>query len=158
MKTGILTMALWAFYSLGAMAQADKEDVRIALALLNKNKKALIDQAIPVDSLHKDAFWKLYNEYEDKNNNLLTERIGIIQQYVLAYDTLQEPKAIQLAEGIQKNTQQIDELHREYFTKFRKIVGGIDAARLYQIELYVQTAIQYKAEKDLPLIGELNKN
>ena len=157
MKAGILVISLWAGFSIAAAAQADKEDVRIALAVLNKNKKALITDVIKTDDTHKEVFWKLYNEYEDKYDKLMTGRIGIIQQYVAAYDSLGDVKATQLVENIQKNTQQLDELHSSYFVKFRKVIGGRNAATLYQLELYIQTAIQFNVQSELPIIGQLKQ-
>ena len=157
MKRNLFVIVLVAGLSFAGRAQSDKEDVRIALALLNKNKKELITRSIELNDAQKSAFWKLYDEYEDKYNNLLTERLGIIQQFVTAYDSLGDATASSIAERILKNTLQLDELHMSYFPKFKKAIGGTKAATLYQMELYIQTALQFKLQNELPMIGELRK-
>ena len=154
MKTTILLIASWGCFSFAVRAQDDKEDVRIAMALLNKQKKAIISQAIPLDDAHSAGFWKLYDAYEDSYNKLLTERIGYIEQYVKLYDSLNDVTAATVAEHILDNTRRLDQLHETYFFKFKKGVGGVKAATLFQLELFIQTELQYRIQKQLPLIAE----
>jgi len=154
MKTTILLIASWGCFSFAVRAQDDKEDVRIAMALLNKQKKAIISQAIPLDDAHSAGFWKLYDAYEDSYNKLLTERIGYIEQYVKLYDSLNDVTAATVAEHILDNTRRLDQLHETYFFKFKNGVGGVKAATLFQLELFIQTELQYRIQKQLPLIAE----
>jgi hypothetical protein len=135
-------------------AQGDKEDVRIAMALLNKQKKAIIAESIPLDSAKSPGFWKLYDAYEDSHNKLITERIGYIDQYVQQYDSLNDATAATLTEHILENNRRLDDLHDTYFGRFKKLVGGTKAATLFQLELFIQTELQYKIQKQLPLIAE----
>ena len=150
----ILLIASWGCFCFAVRAQGDKEDVRIAMALLNKQKKAIISQSIPLDSAKSAGFWKLYDAYEDGYNKLLTERIGYIDQYVQQYDSLNDATAATLAEHILENNRRLDHLHETYFSRFKKEVGGTKAATLFQLELFIQTELQYKIEKQLPLIAE----
>jgi hypothetical protein len=154
MRRTIFLIASLGCFSLAVKAQGDKEDVRIAMALLNKQKKAIISQSIPLDEAHSAGFWKLYDAYEDAYNKLLTERIGYIQQYVRQYDSLNDATAATVAEHILENTRQLDQLHETYFARFKKSVGGTKAATLFQLEIYIQTELQYRMQKQLPLIAE----
>ena len=154
MKKKILLIVSWVCFSFAVKAQGDKEDVRIAMALLNKQKKAIISQSIPLDEVHSAEFWKLYDGYEDDYNKLLTERIGFIEQYVRQYDSLNDVTAAALAEHILGNTRRLDQLHETYFARFKKAVGGTKAATLFQLELFIQTELQYRMQKQLPLIAE----
>ena len=154
MKRTILLIASWGCFSFAVRAQGDKEDVRIAMALLNKQKKAIISQSIPLDEAHSAGFWKLYDSYEDSYNKLLTEWFGYIEQYVSKYDSLSDATAAKLAGQILGNTRRLDKLHETYFARFKKVVGGTKAATLFQLELYIQTELQYKMQKQLPLIAQ----
>ena len=154
MKRMILLIVSGGCFCFAARAQGDKEDVRIAMALLNKQKKAIISQSIPLDSAKSAGFWKLYDAYEDGYNKLLTERIGYIDQYVQQYDSLNDATAATLAEHILENNRRLDQLHETYFARFKKEVGGTKAATLFQLELFIQTELQYRIEKQLPLIAE----
>jgi len=154
MKRTILLIASWGCFSFAVRAQGDKEDVRIAMALLNKQKKAVISQSIPLDGAQSAGFWKLYDAYEDSYNKLLTERIGYIDQYVKQYDSLNDATAATLAEHMLENNRRLDDLHETYFARFKKVVGGTKAATLFQLELFIQTELQYRMQKQLPLIAE----
>jgi hypothetical protein len=158
MKKTILLIASLVCLSFAVLAQGDKEDVRIAMALLNKQKKAIISQSIPLDEAHSAGFWKLYDTYEESYNKLLTARIGYIEQYVRQYDSLNDATAATLAEQILGNTRRLDQLHESYFVRFRKAVGGTKAATLFQLEIYIQTELQYRMQKQLPLIAEKMAN
>ena len=154
MKRIMLLIVSAGCFSFVVRAQGDKEDVRIAMALLNKQKKAVISQSIPLDSARSAGFWKLYDAYEDSYNKLLTERIGYIDQYVQQYDSLNDATAATLAEHILENNRRLNDLHENYFARFKKLVGGTKAATLFQLELFIQTELQYKIQKQLPLIAE----
>ena len=158
MKRTILLIVAGICFSIAVKAQADKEDIRIAMALLNKEKKAIISQSIPLDEAHSAEFWKLYDVYEDEYNKLLTQRIGYIQQYIDQYDSLNDATAAEVAEHILDNTRRLDQLHETWFGKFKKAVGGTRAATLYQLELFIQTELQYRMQKQLPLIAEKMKD
>ena len=60
------------------------------------------------------AFWKLYDEYEDKRKALGKERIDIIQQYADNYDNLTDAKASQLAEATLANDAKYTQLYQTY--------------------------------------------
>jgi hypothetical protein len=154
MKKIILLIVTLGCFCFVVKAQGEREDIRIALALLNKQKRAIISQSISLDSAQATGFWKLYDAYEDNYNKLLTERIGYIDQYVKQYDSLNDATAAALAEHILENNRRLDQLHETYFARFKRNVGGTKAAILFQLELFIQTELQYKIEKQLPLIAE----
>src|ERR1700754_3506870 len=146
MKKTILTLMLATAFIGKLFAQTDKEDVNIALALLNKNKKEVISQAISLNESQQKPFWECYDQYENEYNLLLKKRVLLIDKFTQNYNTLNDTLATSVAEGLIKNTGELNDLHHKYFKKFQKIAGGVKAATLYQIELYIQTALQLNAQ------------
>ena len=55
-------------------AHTDKVNVDIGLALLYKNKKEVISQAIPLNSSQQKPFWDCYDQYENEYNLLLKKQ------------------------------------------------------------------------------------
>jgi hypothetical protein len=157
MKKIFLTLIFSIIFSALALAQTEKEDITIAEAIFGKAKKTIIAEYMQIDENQKTEFWNLYNEYEDKSNVILLERLGLIKQFVESYNTLEDATASRLAEGLMNNTVKLDHLHHEYFGKFQKVIGGLKAATLYQIELYIQTAVQSNVQSHIPVIGEIQK-
>ncbi|MFC0512946.1 hypothetical protein ACFFGT_02005 [Mucilaginibacter angelicae] len=156
MKRTILTLGLATIFIGKLFAQTDKEDVNIALALLNKNKKEVISQSIPLNTNQEKPFWECYDQYENEYNALLKKRIELIGKFTENYGALNDTLATSVAEGMIKNTGELNDLHHKYFKKFQKITGGVKAATLYQIELYIQTAIQFDVQRQLPIIDGLS--
>jgi hypothetical protein len=157
MKRIFLTLIFLITFSAFALAQTEKEDTAIAEAIFGKAKKTIIGEYMQIDENQKTEFWKLYDEYEDKSDVILLERLGLIKQFVENYNTLEDATASRLAEGLMNNTVKLDHLHHEYFGKFQKVIGGLKAATLYQIELYIQTAVQSNVQSHIPVIGEIQK-
>jgi hypothetical protein len=102
------------------------------------------------------SFWDCYDQYENEYNLLLKKRILLINKFTQNYSTLNDTLATAVADGMIKNTGKLNDLHYKYFKKFQKIAVGVKAATLYQIELYVQTAIQFDVQRQLPVIGSLS--
>ena len=139
-------------------AQLYSEDAAIAQALFSKTKKVLVSSYLNIDDTPQNAaFWRLYDDYEAKRKAIFQERFYLFKEYSDKYLTLDDATAAKLAEGFMENTEKVDKLNHQYFKKFRKLVGGLQAATLFQIEVYTQTALQNDAHMQIPIIGELQK-
>ncbi|MCI0751004.1 MAG: hypothetical protein L0Y35_04145 [Flammeovirgaceae bacterium] len=152
-----LSAALLLFGNI-AKAQIQKEDFVIAQSVVSKTKRELVIQHLELDnSARHVSFWKLYNEYEDKRMAVIEKRYWLLKEYSEKYHTLDDATAASLSEGFLDNMAKIDALNKQYFKKFKKEVGGMKAATLFQIEFYVQTAVQANIQTQIPIIGELQK-
>lgn len=139
-------------------AQLYSEDAAIAQALFSKTKRVLISSYMEIDDTPANsAFWRLYDEYEANRKAISQERFYLLKEYSDRYMSLDDATAAKLAEGFMENTAKVDKLNRQYFKKFRKLVGGLQAATLFQIEVYAQTALQNDTNMQIPIIGELQK-
>ncbi|HEX6892287.1 MAG TPA: hypothetical protein VF141_16385 [Chryseolinea sp.] len=139
-------------------AQLYSEDAAIAQALFSKTKRVLISSYMEIDDTPANsAFWRLYDEYEANRKAISQERFYLLKEYSDRYRSLDDATAAKLAEGFMENTAKVDKLNRQYFKKFRKLVGGLQAATLFQIEVYAQTALQNDTNMQIPIIGELQK-
>jgi hypothetical protein len=139
-------------------AQLYSEDAAIAQALFSKTKKVLVSSYLNIDDTPQNAaFWRLYDDYEVKRKAIFQERFFLFKEYSDKYLNLDDATAAKLAQGFMENTGKLDRLNKQYFKKFRKLVGGLQAATLFQIEVYTQTALQNDAHMQIPIIGELQK-
>ncbi len=148
-----------AFFSFSSVqAQSNKEDVDLIQAAFGKDKKDLVSQYMTVSAKDSAAFWKLYDEYETRRKALGKERIKIIENYANHYDDLTEAKAAELSRAALANDGKYVKLHSEYFEKFAKTIGGKSAAKLFQLETYLQTIVKAHVMDQIPFIGELDKS
>ena len=140
-----------------AKAKSNKEDIDIIQSEFGKNKKELVSEFMQVAAKDSVAFWKLYDEYEDKRKALGKERINILQQYADQYQTLTDDQASKLATSTFSNDLNYDKLHETYFKKFSTVSGAKNAAKLFQLETYLQTIVKLAVMNNIPFIGELDK-
>src|SRR3954454_4405779 len=119
--------------SFSAFAQSNKEDVDIVQSAFGKEKKDIVSQYMQVSAAKSDAFWKLYDEYEDKRKAIGRERIDLIQQYADHMDSLSDSKSQQLASATLANDAKYTSLFQSYLTKFSGVVGARNAAKLFQL-------------------------
>ena len=143
--------------SFSVFAQSNKEDIDIIQSEFGKEKKDIVNQYMQVNAQKSDAFWKLYDEYEDKRKAIGRERLHLIEQYANNMDSLSDNKAKQLATSTLANDAKYNSLYQSYFPRFSNIVGGRDAAKLFQLEAYLQTITKLYIMDQIPFIGELNK-
>jgi len=54
-------------------------------ATFGRDKKAVVADFVKVSPAQKDAFWKLYDEYETQRKALGRERIDLLKQYADHY-------------------------------------------------------------------------
>jgi hypothetical protein len=142
--------------SLSVFAQSNKEDVDIIQSAFGKEKKDIVKDYMQVSSDKSAAFWKLYDEYEDKRKAVGRERIELLQQYANSYDSIDDAKAKKLATASLDNDAKYTSLYQTYFKKFSDIVGARDAAKLFQVEMYLQTIVKLYIMDQIPFIGELD--
>lgn len=145
------------FISSFVMAQSNKEDIDIIQSAFGKNKKDLVKDYMELSQKDSAAFWKLYDEYEDKRKVIGRERINLLEQYANEYQNLDNAKAEKLATDLLNNDAKYNSLYQTYFKKFTGILGARNAAKFLQLEMYVQTYIRANVMREIPLIGDLDK-
>lgn len=154
-KTLILVCSI--LFSFNLFAQSNSEDIDIVQAAWGKEKKALVSEYMQVPAKDSVAFWKLYDEYEGKRKAIGKQRVDIIGQYADNYDNLTDVKASELATKTLANDASYNTLYQTYLKKFSTAVGGRNAAKLFQLEVYLQTLVRAKMMTEIPFIDEMDK-
>jgi hypothetical protein len=153
MKKILLIAAL--FISLTGFAQSNKEDVELIQSLYGKEKKAIVADFITLEGAQKDAFWKLYDEYETQRKALGQERVKLLERYASSYATLDDVTTDKLMKDMIALGGKTDKLIESYYGKMKKASGVKAAAQFAQIESYFLSVIRASIFESIPLIGEL---
>ena len=158
MKKILLILTFITCFCAIATAQTEKEDIAIAQSIFGKTKKEIILDNMQIPETEKYAFWAVYDEYETEDNRINLARIELIKRFADNYDTLSDDMASKIAADYIQNSASYFELYKKYFPKFKKVVGGVKAATVIQLEIYIQTAIQARLQAQIPVIGGLEKH
>lgn len=153
MKKLVFLAAL--FISSVAAAQSNKEDVDFIQSIYGKEKKMIVADFIKLEGTQKDAFWKVYDEYEAKRKELGQKRIALLERYANNYMTLDDAATSQIIKETAALGLQTDKLISTYHKKLEKAAGVKAAAQFFQLESYFLSAIRTAIFESIPFIGEL---
>ena len=138
-------------------AQSNKEDVDLIQSIFGKEKKEVVQAYMTIPEAQSAKFWALYDTYETARKKLGQERIKIIEEYATHYDKLDSKKASELVTKKFAWADKYTKFQQSYFTKFSAVIGGLQAAKFFQLEDYIENCIRLTIQEEIPFIGELEK-
>ena len=141
--------------SFTTMAQSNKEDVDFIQSIYGKEKKAVVAEFIQLEGAQKDAFWKLYDEYETKRKELGQQRVALLERYAKNYTTLDDATTDQITKDMMSLGAKTDKLITTYYGKLKKASTIKAAAQFVQIESYLLSEVRTAIFESIPLIDEL---
>ncbi len=154
MKRLILVSIFFVFVMHSASAQRGESG--ILQQMYGMEKKAILDEFLQFSgSEKKDAFWELYNAYETKRKELGNKRVELLQKYVNDYMNMPESEMEELLNEVTGMNSDYVKLLNAYVKKIKNKVGVKQAAQFYQIENYLNNAINTSIAEGIPFIGEL---
>jgi hypothetical protein len=112
---------------------------------------------VKVSPAQKDAFWKLYDEYETQRKALGRERIDLLKQYADHYFDFTSEQADQWTKKVIALQKKTDDLITVYYGKVKTISDGIVATQFYQIENYILATIRMKILQNVPFLVKPTK-
>jgi hypothetical protein len=151
MKKYILLVAVSLMASF-TYAQTDKEEIDLMQAAFGMDKKAAVAEFVKPSDAQKDAFWKLYDEYETQRKDLGKQRIELLKQYAAQYKTMTSEQADAWTKKAMELQKKTDGLIASYYTKVKAISDGIVALQFYQIENYILAGIRAQLLDQIPFV------
>lgn len=153
----LLSLAILMLISGVTFAQSNKEDVEIIQNMFGKQKKELIQAYMTIPEDKKAGFWALYDQYETERKLLGKERIALVEAYANEYATLDDKKANDLMNRKLKWLGDYSKLQKKYFDSMTKMIGGLQASKLFQLEDYLENNVRLFIQENIPFIDELDK-
>lgn len=138
-----------------SFAQSNKEDIDFIQSIYGKEKKTIVADFIKLEGAPKEAFWKLYDEYEGKRKALGQKRIALLEKYASNYSSLDDATTSQIVKETIDLGAETDKLIATYHKKIEKAAGAKPAAQFYQLEVYLLSSIRTAIFEQIPFIGEL---
>ena len=152
MKKQVLMLA-FVMMTIVSFAQSNKEDVDLLQAALGKDKKALFSEFMIVEGAQKDAFWKLYDEYETKRKELGKKRFSLLEKYVNGYEKMNDADTEQSLKDMMELADATNSLISNYTNKMKKEAGVKAAAQFYQLENYILSVVRAQILSNIPVLG-----
>jgi hypothetical protein len=146
----LLTVTL--FIASFTYSQSNKEEIDLMQAAFGMDKKAVVNDFVHPSAAQKDAFWKLYDEYETQRKELGKQRITLLEQYANQYQKMTSEQADAWTKKVIALQQKTDKLIIDYYNKVKAVSDGTVATQFYQIENFILTAIRVEILQEIPFL------
>lgn len=150
-KVSLILATIFLFTGL-IKAQTNKEEIDIMQAAFGMEKKAMVAEFVKVDPAQKDAFWKLYDEYETQRKTYGKQRLDLLEEYNNTYEKMTNESADAWMKKALDLSKKTDALLLSYYNKVKKATNPINALQFYQVELFILTGIRNQVMGELPFV------
>jgi hypothetical protein len=150
-----ILLALAAALALPAFAQDQaSSNMEILRQKVKADKKLLVAQNMQLSETEAQAFWPIYDAYQNDLQKINQRLATVIAEYADAFG--QGPVANETAKKLVNETLAVEEaelkLKRSYLPKLEKALPASKAARYLQIETKIRAAIRYELAGAIPLV------
>ncbi len=152
MKKSILMSLAIIFSTVQLFAQSENDYIEIVRDVLKIEKKAAIAEVMALSDADSAPFWEMYNEYNFELSKVQNKRIGLIKDFAASYENMTDEKADELWHGAMSFQQEVLNLKKKYYKKFKKIMPAGKAAMYFQAENKIQTMVDASLAMELPFI------
>ncbi len=124
----IIALPLISFAQDGARGKILKEKIEA-------QKIAYITNKLDLTSTEAQQFWPVYNEFSDKNEELLKAfRKNNIEERDVNVESITDKEALEMADDQIIQAQKILDLRKKYHAEFKKVLPAKKLIKLYQAE------------------------
>ena len=153
MKKLSITLVL-GFIAMASYAQDSYSE--IVRSAIKTEKKALIAEVMNLSDNESGEFWKLYNEYDRKLDDLNTDYFKLIVEFAENYENMSADKASDILKRAANYTVAKAKLEKGYIKKFQKVLTPQQALRFYQAMNKIDIIIEAQLASEIPLLEKLD--
>ena len=147
-----LVIVLCVFVVMGSWTADAQDDLQAVSEAIRNQKRIYIEKVMELTPQEKDAFWRLYAEYDSGLAKIAEKRITLATDFIVSQGTLSDAKALDMLN--QKLRIDGDELafKQSYVSKFKQVLPGRKVVRFYQTENRFDTAATAELYRNIPVI------
>ena len=155
MKTKLIPVVILAMImSFTVSAQTSDAEAEAMANLLGVQKREIITKLVSISGKDSVTFWKLYDEYLQKNKSLTKQRIQLYEQTARSYNTMTPGGADSLAHRYFANRDEQEKSLEDYYQKIKSATNSVAAFEFYQAETYLLTQVRATIMQQIPTYGE----
>jgi hypothetical protein len=152
----LLVAFMLLFTGLSGWAQQGNLDEKWLGYMVETERRAIFQEGMILTDANRDAFWALYDEYEDNLAIIRKQDLGSLKRYASEYENMTDEQAIEITKELQNTAMQRIFLQKKYSKKMAKEVGGKVAARFAQIDNAVSMLMRLQIMDEIPMVGDFN--
>ncbi len=148
----MILLILFAGSALLSSAQDDQSYMEVMRSALKTEKKAIIAENMTFTQEEGEAFWPLYNEFQEKLYAANTRYLKIINDFAANYEQMTDDVALDLMKRMNSYETEVLALKKTYVKKFSKILPPTKVLRYFQAENKIDILIDYEVASSIPLL------
>jgi len=152
-KLNLLLIAL--ILGITVNAQDFNDYLEVSREVLKTEKKALIADLMQFSSEESQAFWPLYNEYEDKKYTINTRYFNLVQKFADNFENMSDQVATEIINESLGIKLELIKLEKSYAKKFQKILAPQRTIKYLQAENKIKALIDAEMALQIPLLDEI---
>ena len=126
--------------------------VELLRSEMRNERTAIVTESLNMTEAQSTTFWPIYREYEKDLAALNDQRIELIKEYGLAYETMSDVMAKSFAGRAFKIREQRLALLKKYHAKVEKVLMPKLASRWAQVEDTMNSIVDLQIASSLPLM------
>lgn len=152
MKIKIIAIAvLFIFASNYLVAQTSDAEAEALINLLGVQKREAMSKMVNIAAKDSAAFWKLYDEYNEKNKATGRQRMRLYERTAQAYGNMNDKIADSLSKVYFVNRVDQEKMLESYYQKIKSATNATTAFEFYggSISSYIPSSPNHEANSDL---------
>ena len=131
-----------------------KEEIELTAAIINLERKEIINQNMKLSGDEEGRFWSLYNEYRLTMNAVGKRKTKLITDYADRVNTgnLSDAEALRLLKEYISIERAKLTRREEYIPKFQEVLPPKKVVLFFQIETKIDSLINFDLAKVIPLV------
>jgi len=138
-----------------AFSQEGKLDEKWTNYMVETERRVIFDQTMNLESTQKDAFWKIYDQYETELESIRNSYMQDLKKYAEMYSTLTDEQANELVASNYKRQMNRIKLQKKYHAQIAKMIDGKTAARFVQLDDAVSMMYRLTIMDEIPFVGDM---
>lgn len=127
-------------------------DIQLLRSDLQADKNQIVADTMKFSNAESAAFTPVYRDYVRDQQAIGDERVQLIKDYALNYDSMEDAKAKDMVQRLLNIENKTVKLRKDYWPKFMKALGAKRAAKFYQVDNRLTLLINVQLTSGIPLI------
>jgi hypothetical protein len=132
-------------------AQNPVDEAEVIRSAFHADKKAVVTLGMELTPAESEAFWPVYNAFQEENKKINTRLIAAMKEFAQFDATVTEEQATRLLKEVLAVEEARGDLQEKYQAKFAKVIPPAKVLRYYQIEHKIHALLDYALSQEIPL-------
>jgi hypothetical protein len=132
-------------------AQNVVDEMEIVRSNFHADKKAVVTLAMELTPQESEAFWPVYNAYQEANKKVNARLIAAVTEFAKANAAVTDEQATRLLKETLAVGSERSALQEKFEKQFSKVLPPAKVLRYFQVENKIFAMLNYAISQEIPL-------